>query len=200
MSKEQDKNQDKREKEAFDQAFGDLLGSAKKKESAPRKLPSTSLEEELFGPDEETVFNEEDWKDASEEYIPSSVHSEEWEEFVSRPPLPPLDREQEARAVSIGLQELRKTKEYTQYIFRHMTKEFKTIYITYPLLFEKFYENAYGKVHKEINALIEDMEHFIAGEISKVKAVQDDFRLTQAFEEKRLSVLYEILEFYNKKQ
>lgn len=181
----------------FDAFFGELLND-KPKEELTVEPPVEELDD-IFGTDELPVGPLDDWAAATSEYIPESIGDEEWEAFVSRTPIPPMDREQEARAVSVGLQELRKTKEYMNYIYRHMTQEFKTIYVTYPLLFDKYFEEVFGKAHKEISALVEDMEHLIAGDIDKVEAVKTDYRLSQSFSERRSSILYDILAFYNKK-
>ncbi|UOE58189.1 hypothetical protein [Cytobacillus oceanisediminis] len=190
---EKDKNQ-----EVFDQAFGSLLNT--EPENNIEQEPETPLEEALFGPPEEHVpLTEKEWAAAAENYIPPSVSDEHWEQFAARPPIPPLDREQEARAVQLGLQELRKMKEYTHYIYQHMTKEFKAIYVTYPLLLEGKYEDVYAGAHKDIMDTIEDLEHLIAGDIDAVQAVKNDFKLFQQFEEQRLSLLYKIIDFYNKK-
>ncbi len=115
-------------------------------------------------------------------------------------PLPPINREQESRAVSIGLQEIRKMKEYMLYIHRHMINEFNRIYASFPILFAKDFEDKFGTAHKELVTIMEDIEHLVAGDIDHVEAVKNDFKLTQIFEEKRLSLLYDLLEHYNKKK
>jgi hypothetical protein len=209
MSKEKDPNQEHRKEKAFDEAFRDLLKPSEHSEriegldlsTEESPLSNESLSELLeFGPDDEIpLMKQDDWEKASNEYIPDSVNDREWEEYVSRPPVPPLNREQEARAVSLGLQELRKQRDYTHYLYRHMAKEFHSIYATFPILLQKFFEEVYGKTHEGIGLYIEDMEHLIAGDINKVKAIKQDYRLYQKFEEHRLTILYAILEFYNKK-
>lgn len=190
-------NKENKQDKAFESAFGDLL---KKEEPASEiAQPEGTLNEALFGSEEKAPMTQEEWEKVVGEYVPPSVHDEQWEEFASRTPIPPLNREQEARAVSLGLQEIRKTKEYMLYIYRHMCNEFKTIYATYPLLFEKDFQEKYGDAHKAIISVMEDMEHLIAGDIDRVEEVKGDFKLQQAFEEKRLSILYQIIEYYNKK-
>lgn len=185
--------------EIFNNAFGDLL-NVKKETPAPIEAePKEDLGVVLFGPSEETYVTDKDIMERIQDYIPESVGSEEWEAFASRNPLPPIEREQEARAVSIGLQELRKMKEYMLYIHRHTVNEFTRVYATFPLLLSKDFSDNFDTAHKNIIQLMEDMEHLVAGDINQVEAVKDDYKLFQTFEEKRLSILYDILEHYNNK-
>lgn len=209
MSKEKKDNQKSSKNNPFEEAFQELLNPKEPleiKENSLIQMPEEeSAEESLdeildFGPNEEMPPMEyNDWVDASKNYIPETTGDEKWEEYVSQPPIPPLTPDQEARAVSLGLQELRKQKDYTQYLYRHMSKEFHSIYVTFPILIQRFFDEVYGKTHEGIASYIEDMEYLIAGNIKKIKAVNDDFRLYQRFEEHRLNILYAILEFYNKK-
>ncbi|WP_263117534.1 hypothetical protein [Bacillus subtilis] len=196
MSKNK-KNQE--EKEVFEKTFGDLLSEDRNKEVLISN-PEDTLDEALFGAEENKPLTDEEREAAAGEYIPPSIGDEQWEQFSSRTPLPPINREEEARAVSIGLQEIRKMKEYMLYIHRHMTNEFMRIYATYPLLFSKNFDESFEKAHKEIVAVMEDIEHLIAGDIDQVEAVKTDYKLYQIFSEKRLSLLYDLLEHYNKKK
>ena len=159
----------------------------------------TELEEILFSENGEPMTDEE-WEKASQDYIPESIGDEQWEAFVSREPIIPLNREQEARAVTIGLQEIRKMREYMLHTDRHMMNEYNRIYASYPLLLQKDFEEVMGKAQKELIAIMEDMENLIAGDIDQLEAVKSDFKLHQAFEEKRLSILHKLLEHYNKRR
>lgn len=194
-------NNEKSEKESgvFEKAFGELLKGKDEKPNAVVHQPKDNLEEVLSGAEENTTLSHDEMEKAAQNYIPESIGDEQWEQFVSRTPLPPINREQEARAVTIGLQEIRKMKEYMMYIHRHMTNEFTRIYATYPLLFAKDFEEQFGGAHKEMISTMEDVEHLIAGDIDRVEAVKTDYKLLQTFEEKRLSILYDLLEHYSKK-
>ena len=46
---------------------------------------------------------------------------------------------------------------------------------------------------------MEDIEHFIIGDIYNVEAVKNDFKLVQILEGK-LSILYDLLEYQNNKK
>lgn len=184
----------------FEETFSDLLKDENKEPTVVYQ-PEETLDEALFGKSEMIEpLSAEMLEKISQEYIPPSVGDEEWEEFVGRVPLPPISRLDEARAVSIGLQELRKQKEYVLYIHNHMFNEFTKIYATYPLLLSKDMEELFTDTSKKAVALMEDMEHLIAGDFDQLEATKQDFRLHQVFEEKRLSVLYDLLEHYNKKK
>ncbi|HDR4736880.1 TPA: hypothetical protein QCR36_003931 [Bacillus cereus] len=195
-------NNEKSEKKSdvFQETFGGLLDDNKKERDAVVHQPKEKLEDVLFGAEENQTLSHEDAEKAAENYIPPSIGDEQWEQFVGRVPLPPINREQESRAVSIGLQEIRKMKEYMLYIHRHMINEFNRIYASFPILFAKDFEEKFGTAHKELATIMEDVEHLVAGDIDHVEAVKNDFKLTQIFEEKRLSLLYDLLEHYNKKK
>ncbi|MGM2632425.1 hypothetical protein [Bacillus cereus group sp. Bce040] len=195
-------NNEKSEKKSdvFEETFGGLIESSKEKPDAVVHQPENKLEDVLFGEEENKTLSHEEAEKAAENYIPPSIGDEQWEEFVGRVPLPPINREQESRAVSIGLQEIRKMKEYMLYIHRHMINEFNRIYASFPILFAQDFEDKFGTAHKEIITIMEDIEHLVAGDIDHVEAVKNDFKLTQVFEEKRLSLLYDLLEHYNKKK
>ncbi|MDA1616469.1 hypothetical protein PDK03_07720 [Bacillus cereus group sp. TH204-1LC] len=195
-------NNEKSEKkeDVFEETFGGLLDSNKKEPDAVVHQPENKLEDVLFGEEENNTLSHEEAEKAAENYIPPSIGDEQWEQFVGRVPLPPINREQESRAVSIGLQEIRKMKEYMLYIHRHMINEFNRIYASFPILFAKDFEDKFGTAHKELVTIMEDIEHLVAGDIDHVEAVKNDFKLTQIFEEKRLSLLYDLLEHYNKKK
>lgn len=192
------------ENNIFEEAFGELMRSNEThKETSSDKSDSEEtdviLEEALFNYEGEPMSQDE-WEKISKDYIPESIGDEQWEEFVSRDPIPPLNREQEARAVTIGLQEIRKMREYMLHTDRHMMNEYKRIYACYPLLLQKDFEEVIGNAQKELISIMEDMEHLIAGDIDKLGAVKTDFRLYQTFEEKRLGILHKILENYNKRR
>lgn len=180
-------------KEVFEETFKDILSN-----DVP--IFETDKDRLVLGdPHFENVpkFSEDDLSEVMKDYIPESVHDEAWEGFVERQPLPPLEKEQEANLISVGLQELRKMKEYMYYVHSHMQNEFQSLYATYPILLEKYLNEVFGATHQKISNTIEDLNHLIVGEIDKMTAVKEDFRLYQEFEEKRLSVLYKILDHYN---
>ena len=192
------------ENNIFEEAFGELMRSneaLKEADSNSSAVEETDvlMEEALFDSEGEPMSQEE-WEEAVKDYIPASIGDEQWEEFVSRDPIPPLNREQEARAVTIGLQEIRKMREYMLHTDRHMMNEYNRIYACYPLLLQKDFEDVIGNAQKELISIMEDMEHLIAGDIDKLGAVKTDFRLYQTFEEKRLAILHKILENYNKRR
>ncbi|MES9681694.1 hypothetical protein ABWK22_02015 [Gottfriedia acidiceleris] len=194
------KNELNKNGNVFEKTFGDLLKGNEEKENAVVHQPEDSLEEALYGEEENPSLPNEVIEQAIQDYIPPSIGDEQWEEFVSRTPLPPMDRDQEARAVSIGLQEIRKMKEYMMYTHRHITNEFEKIYAMYPIAFAGEFEEHFGKAHKSIIEAMEDMENLIAGDIDRVEAVKNNYKLLQTFEEKRLSILYDLLEHYNNKR
>lgn len=200
IQEEQKTQEEQKAQAVFNETFGQLLEENELKEDVVIHQPEEDLQDVLFGKSEHEPVTDEELEEAQQNYIPQSVTDEQWEQFASRSPMPPINREQEARAVSIGLQEIRKMKEYMLYINRHMTNEFRRIYATYPLLFTKDFDDVYGRAHKELVTLMEDMENLIAGDIDHVEAVKKEFRLYQTFEEKRLSILYDLLEHYNKKK
>lgn len=184
----------------FEKTFRDILsGDKKDKVTYDTKMP---LGEALMGgsENESTPLDEETLSAINQEYIPPSIGDQEWEEFVSREPLPPLDRLDEARAVAIGIQEIRRQKEYLIYINSAMINECSKHYVTYNILCSKDIEEYLGEAQKKAVQLWEDMEHLITGDFDKIEAAKSDFRLYQVFEEKRLSVLHDILEHYNKKR
>lgn len=120
--------------------------------------------------------------------------------FKSKQLLPPLDSEQEARAISIALQEIRKTKEYTLTIFNHQTTEFNRIYATYPLLLAKKFDKIYSEAFQRIQDVASNAEHFITGDFHKIETVRNDLRLIPSLKEKRLSILSSVLDVYNQKR
>lgn len=189
--------------EEFDKVFAGLLKSNKPKEpvkdkDAEEKEKLKPISEALFGEEEQCEITEKDWETFCQEYIPESIMDEQWEEFASRPPVPPLNREQEARAVSLGLQEIRKMREYMFNTDNHMMSGFNSNYATYSLLIQKDFEEHVKEARMKTVKMMENMEHLIAGDIDRVSSVQEDFKLFQKFEEERLRVLHCILEHYNR--
>lgn len=198
--KDKDSFEKQKQQKVFEDVFASLLRKKDPFDSIVNPDDPNQLDQDLFGPPEEQQpVSLEDLEDALSSYIPNSIHDKEWESFVSRPPIPPLTKEQEQRAVSIGLQEITKIKEYMLYIHRHMTNEFKSIYAVYTLLLEKDLQEILDLSHKSFFSILDDMEHLIAGDIDNIEEAKKDFRLHQIFQEKRLSILYGILDHYNKK-
>lgn len=125
---------------------------------------------------------------------------EEPKKFESKQTLPPLSDEQETRAISIGLQEIQKMKEYLITTYNHQTSELTRVYASYPLLFAKKFDEIYAEAHQKIWDRIVNSEHFIAGNFHNIEAVNNNLRLVQPLKERRLSVLYSILAFYDSKK
>ncbi|PFK99877.1 hypothetical protein COJ01_17595 [Priestia megaterium] len=197
---ENQKNQDNKKENVFEETFGDLLnGEEPKKNNVVMPKANETLEDTLFT-EEAKELTPEQMEQAAQDYIPPSIGDDKWEQFVSRTPLPPLTRDQEARAVSIGLQEVAKIKQYMMYVHRHMMNEFTKIYSIFPLAVSKDFDEVFGKAHKEMAAILEDVENLVAGNIDRVEAVKANFQLHQSYEEKRLSILYDLLEHYNNKK
>ena len=189
--------------EEFEKVFGGLLKSNKPKEPVQEEKEEHQLEslsEALFGEEEQKELTQEQWEAACQNYIPESIMDEQWEEFVSRQPVPPLNREQEARAISLGLQEIRKMREYMFNTDNHMMSGFNSNYATYSLLIQHEFEEHVKEARKKTVKVMENMEHLIAGDIDRVSAVREDYKLFQKFEEERLRVLHYILEHYNRKR
>lgn len=182
--------------DAFLKAFGDLLKDGEKEEVAGEE-PLGGI---IYPSEEPDTISHEEWEKISGEFIPECIQDEQWEEFMSRTPIPPLNREQEARAVSIGLQEIRKMREYMLHSDDHMMNEFTRIFITYTLTLQKDFEETMKNARQRIIQFMEETEHLIAGDIDHVAAVKEDYRLHQLFEEKRLSLLHKILNHYNNKR
>lgn len=130
----------------------------------------------------------------------SKLAEDEPKSFESKQILPPLSNEQEARAISIGLLEIQKTKEYVMTTYKHQTSEFNRIYASYPLLFAKKFDKVYAEAHQKIIDMTINAEHFIAGNFHHIEAVNNNLRLVQPLKEKRLSILYSILAFYDNKK
>lgn len=197
---ENQKNQDNKKENVFEETFGDLLkGEEPNKKNVVMPKANETLEDTLFT-EETKELTPEQMEQAAQDYIPPSIGDDKWEQFVSRTPLPPLTRDQEARAVSIGLQEVAKIKQYMMYVHRHMMNEFTKIYSIFPLAVSKDFDEVFGKAHKEMAAILEDVENLVAGNIDRVEAVKTNFQLHQSYEEKRLSILYDLLEHYNNKK
>lgn len=130
----------------------------------------------------------------------SKLAEDEPKMFDNKQILPPLSNEQEARAISIGLQEIQKTKEYVMTTYNHQTSEFNRIYASYPLLFAKKFDKVYAEAHQKIMDMANNAEHFIAGNFHHIEAVKNNLRLVQPLKEKRLSILYSILAFYDNRK
>ncbi|ANU21998.1 hypothetical protein [Planococcus donghaensis] len=120
--------------------------------------------------------------------------------FKSKQLLPPLSKAQESRAISIALQEIRKTREYTLTIFDHQTTELNRVYASYPLLLAKKFDKIYSEAFQSIQNVTSNAEHFITGDFHNIEAVRNDLRLIPSLKEKRLSVLSSILDVYNQKR
>lgn len=187
---------DEREKDVFHEVFGDMLNDRKEEESIPPLETLFEYEEEDGRSYEEKV---EEWVNMESDYIPPHLNDPDYIEHVEKAPIPPLSREDEFAASNLGLQELRKTKKYIKDMQHAISVQLKKVYITYPLLLEKHYEHALTQVEEAIFKTIEDLEHFIAGDIDKMQRIKDDWQLYQEFEEKRLILLHKISDFYKDK-
>jgi len=199
MGKNQE-NQENKKDNVFEDTFGELLDSKEpKNNNVVMPQANETLDEALFA-EETKELTPEEMEQAAQNYIPPSIGDEKWEQFVSRTPLPPLTRDQEARSVSIGLQEIAKIKQYMMYVHRHMMNEFTKIYAIFPLAVSKDFDEVFSKAHREMAAILEDVENLVAGNVDRVEAVKEDFKLHQSYEEKRLSILYDLLEKYNNKK
>lgn len=120
--------------------------------------------------------------------------------FGGKQVLPPLNNEQEARAIAIGLQEIRNVKKYVVTMYDHQTTEFNRVYAGSPHLFAKKFDKVYAEAHKKVMEMAINSEHFISGNFHKIEAIKNNLRLIQPLKEKRLSILYSILAFYDNKK
>ena len=119
--------------------------------------------------------------------------------FEKRQTLPSLTPEQEARAMAIGLQEIRKMKEFSLVSYNHLTSEFNRVYASYPLLFAKKFEKVYTEAYQKLEDITSNAEHFVSGNFHNIETVKSNLRLVQPLKEKRISVLSNILAFYDNK-
>lgn len=165
----------------FEETFGYLLNQFAEE-------PEDGQEEENFKEELKRIV------------VDSKPAKKESKKFESKQTLPPLSDEQEAQAVSIGLQEIKKTKEYVMTTYNHQTSEFNRVYASYPLLFAKKFDKVYAEAHQKIMEIVSNSEHFIAGNFHNLEAVNNNLRLVQPLKEKRLSILYSILAFYDNKK
>lgn len=185
--------------ENFKKTFGDLLKDTNE-EAVPEADTKSDMTDSYGASDAETEYEHEPSEMEQEEMMMSIEEltvDPDHEAHAARMPLPPMTRESEARAVAIGLQEIRKIREYMLYSSRHMFSEFERIYTLYPLMMSLDFEQHFTAAHTGAIELLKESEHLIAGDIHLLKEVKADYRLVQAFEEKRLSLLYRLLERYD---
>lgn len=130
----------------------------------------------------------------------SSTEKQHSSHFEQKQLLSSLNSEQEARVIAIALQEIRKMKEFTIVSYNHQTAEFNRVYASYPLLFAKKFEQVYLEAHLKIESMTADAEHFICGNFHNIEAVKNNLKLVQLLKEKRLSILRNILAFYDKRK
>lgn len=183
-------DEQKRFTKMFEETFGYLLNEF---EDAQKELP----EEEK----ETSLRNEKIKKTELKKIIPSSSNDKQHSGYSEKKQTPPpLNSEQEARAVAVALQEIRKMKEFTTISYNHQTAEFNRVYASYPLLFAKKFEQVYSDVHQKIENITADTEHFICGNFHNIEAVKNNLKLVQPLKEKRDSILKNILAFYDKRK
>ncbi|MFE4029280.1 hypothetical protein ACFX4N_24320 [Priestia sp. YIM B13551] len=200
-NKKSNENNELENNKVFESTFGNLLNNDElKNDNAVVHQPKEPLEEVLISEEQPPVSTPEQMEQAAQNYIPESIGDEKWEEFLSRAPLPPMSKADEKRAIHIGFSEIARIKQYMLHSFRHMDNEFNRLYAIYPLALSKDFQEKYNDVHKDMVAIIEDLENLVDGKIDSVEAVQKDFRLHQTFEERRLSILYGLIEYYNNKK
>lgn len=180
----------------FEKTFGELLKN-KNTENVPIKIDEPL--EEMLSQEGEFPLSQETLEALNQNYIPPSIGDEDWEEFVSREPLPPLSKTEEARVVSICLQEIEKQRDYVLLINNKIQNDFTKIYPTFNILFAKAFEEIITDAEKKMSELWNDMEHLVTADFDQIEVAKQDFRLYQVFEEKRLSLFHDVLEHYNNK-
>lgn len=182
---------DKKE-DIFNKIFGSMLNE-NKEESMPPLEGMFDYEENEHSYEEKV----EKWLNTEMDYVPEFLNDPDYIKHIEKAPLPPLSREDEFSASTLGLQELRKTKKYIKEMHKAISVQLRKVYVTYPLLLEKHYEEALMRVQEEMFKAIEDLEHFVAGDIDKMERIKQDWQLFQEFQEKRLKLLHKIHNFYD---
>lgn len=182
---------DERER-IYNEVFGNILDN-KNEEEVIAPLEALFEYEENEHSYEKRI---EEWMNTELDYIPSYLEDSDYIEYIEQEPVAPLSKEKEFSASNLGLQELRKTKKYIKEMHKAISIQLKKIYVTYPLLLEKHYEDSIMKVQEEMSRIIDDMEHFVAGDINKMERIKEDWRLFQEFEKKRLTLLHKISNYY----
>lgn len=174
----------------FEETFGYLLNEF---EDAQKEI--LKKENDVFSQNEKLEKNE------LKNITPSSSTEKQHVGHFEKMRLPSsLNPEQEARAVAVALQEIRKMKEFTTISYNHQVAEFNRVYASYPLLFAKKFEQVYSDAHKKVENMTVDTEHFICGNFHNIEAVKNNLKLVQPLKEKRDSILKSILAFYDKRK
>lgn len=173
----------------FEETFGYLLTQFDDhEENFKKEYMENSFKNELF--------NKDDIKKIDTAFV---NNNQQIGHIENGQPLPSLTSEQEARAIAIGLQEIRKMKEFSLLSYNHLTSEFNRVYASYPLLFAKKFENVYTEAHQKLEDITSNAEHFITGNFHNIEAVKNNLSLIQPLKERRNSVLTNILAFYDNK-
>ena len=180
------------QEDIYNKVFGDMIKPKKDEEEIP-PLESLLEYDESIQAYEKKV---DEWMNMEFDYIPPYLDDPAYIEHMEREPVPPISREEEFSASTLGLQELRKTKKYIGEMHKAINVQLKKVYVTYPLLLEKHYEEALMQVQEKMFKIIEDMEHLIAGDIDKMARIKEDWKLFQEFQEKRLILLHKISDYY----
>lgn len=193
-------NQSQHDLEIFKKTFSGLLKDTQAVTEAQQTPPHPDepdeRSEDYSGLEPINSEDEHAQELAMMDLIPFGDSREDYEEFAARPPLPPMNREAEAYAVSMGLQELRLMREYILYNSGHMSAEFSKAYTLYPLTLLQDLEETLTVANRKLLTMIQELEHLIAGDLYMMQEVQKDHKLMQAFESKRLSLLYSLLDLY----
>lgn len=191
--------ENKSPEEIFEETFLSILNFSSEGDEAPKLIDFDKIvpqgEERINAPS----IAAQEMLAGLKDFIPESVNDSKWQSFINKEPPLPLTAQAEARAVTIGLQEVRKMEEYMFYIYRHMTQEFTDLYATFPLMISHYFDEVFNETHKKISKSLEDITCLIAGDIDQVVAVQQDITLYGRFEESRLHVLNSILDYYTNK-
>jgi len=183
----------------FNEAFGDLINESSKTKKSFADTSKTNADPfDLIEEFQSGESMEKKWEEEMATYIPSHIGDADFEAHFSEPPLPPLSREEEFSACNLGLQELRRTRNYVKERHESINAELVKAYVTYPLLLERDFIEAVDLFHKKFFDLIEDMEHLVSGDIDKMSHVGSD--LFHEFEQRRLKLLHEIRAYYHGKK
>lgn len=185
----------------FNEVFGGMLKKSNEKDESAAE-PDIPLEALLEHEEDEHSYEKklEEWMNTEQDYVPPYLNDPDYVRHVEKAPIPQLSREDEFSASTLGLQELRKTKKYIKEMHRAISMQLRKVYVTYPLLLQKHYEQGLTKAQDDIFRIIDDMEHFVAGDINKMERIKEDWQLYQEFEEKRLTLLHKINEYYKEEK
>lgn len=172
----------------FEENFGHLLNEFE-----------DSQEDLLKKKNDDSSRNKKLKKNEFESITPySSTEKQPLKHFEKKQISSSLNNVQEARAVSIALQEIRKMKEFAIISYNHQVAEYNRVYSSFPLLFANKFEQVYSEAHQKIENMTVNAEHFICGDFHSIEAVKNNLKLVQPLKEKRDSILKSVLAFYDK--